>query len=101
MGGLPSVKQGLQDKDPTIAEPLKLQGYAPAQIGKNHLGERNEYLPTFQFRRVLRNSLSPERHGGAVRVRLSQDGKLQGTLRARNIVASTATSVDDPTTDPR
>ena len=40
------AKQGLQDKDPTIAELLKPHGYATAQIGKNHLGDRNEYLPT-------------------------------------------------------
>ena len=38
MVGLPAAKQGLQDKDPTIAELLKPQGYATAQIGKNHLG---------------------------------------------------------------
>ena len=44
--GLPGAKQGLQDKDPTIAELLKTQGYATAQVGKNHLGDRNEYLPT-------------------------------------------------------
>ena len=43
--GLPGAKQGLQDKDPTIAELLKPLGYATAQIGKNHLGDRNEYLP--------------------------------------------------------
>ena len=42
--GLPAAKQGLQDKDPTIAELLKPMGYATAQIGKNHLGDRNEYL---------------------------------------------------------
>src|SRR5882757_2461380 len=44
--GMPAAKQGLQDKDPTIAELLKPHGYATAQIGKNHLGDRNEYLPT-------------------------------------------------------
>jgi arylsulfatase A-like enzyme len=44
--GLPGARQGLQDKDLTIAEMLKTQGYATAQIGKNHLGDRNEYLPT-------------------------------------------------------
>ena len=46
MVGLPGAKQGLQDKDPTIAELLKSEGYATAQIGKNHLGDRNEFLPT-------------------------------------------------------
>jgi arylsulfatase A-like enzyme len=44
--GMPAAKQGLQDKDPTIAELLKPLGYATSQIGKNHLGDRNEYLPT-------------------------------------------------------
>ena len=44
--GLPAAKQGLQDSDPTIADILKPLGYATAQIGKNHLGDRNEYLPT-------------------------------------------------------
>src|SRR6476620_353370 len=44
--GMPAAKQGLQDSDPTIAELLKPHGYASAQIGQNHLGDRNEYLPT-------------------------------------------------------
>jgi len=44
--GLPAAKQGSQDTDPTIAQLLKPYGYATAQIGKNHLGDRNEYLPT-------------------------------------------------------
>jgi len=43
--GMPAAKQGLQDGDPTIAELLKPLRYANAQIGKNHLGDRNEYLP--------------------------------------------------------
>jgi arylsulfatase A-like enzyme len=44
--GLPGAKEGLSAKDPTIAELLKPQGYATAQFGKNHLGDRNEFLPT-------------------------------------------------------
>ncbi len=44
--GLPAAKEGVQDKDPTIAELLKPLDYATAQIGKNHLGDRNEFLPT-------------------------------------------------------
>ena len=44
--GFPGAKQGIQDKDPTIAELLKPHGYASCQIGKNHLGDRNEFLPT-------------------------------------------------------
>ena len=44
--GLPAATVGLHKEDPTIAELLKPLGYATAQIGKNHLGDRNEYLPT-------------------------------------------------------
>src|SRR5262249_24883521 len=44
--GLPGAKEGLSEKDPTIAELLKPQGYATGQFGKNHLGDRNEFLPT-------------------------------------------------------
>ncbi|HUO34141.1 MAG TPA: arylsulfatase [Candidatus Acidoferrum sp.] len=44
--GLPGAPEGLQKGDPTIAELLKPLGYVTAQFGKNHLGDRNEYLPT-------------------------------------------------------
>ncbi len=44
--GLPGAKQGLSSEDPTIAELLKPHGYVSGQFGKNHLGDRNEYLPT-------------------------------------------------------
>src|SRR3954468_6276614 len=44
--GLPGAKEGVSEKDPTIAELLKPQGYVTAQFGKNHLGDRNEFLPT-------------------------------------------------------
>jgi arylsulfatase A-like enzyme len=44
--GIPGATLGLQAKDPTIAELLKPLGYATGQFGKNHLGDRNEYLPT-------------------------------------------------------
>src|ERR1041385_8370230 len=44
--GLPAAKECLSDRDPTIAELLKPQGYATGQFGKNHLGDRNEFLPT-------------------------------------------------------
>jgi arylsulfatase A-like enzyme len=39
-------QRNLYAKDPTIAELLKPQGYATGQFGKNHLGDRNEFLPT-------------------------------------------------------
>jgi arylsulfatase len=44
--GLPGAEAGLQPEDPTIAELLKPLGYATGQFGKNHLGDRDEHLPT-------------------------------------------------------
>lgn len=44
--GLPGATIGLQPEDPTIAELLKPLGYATGQFGKNHLGDRDEFLPS-------------------------------------------------------
>jgi arylsulfatase A-like enzyme len=100
--GLPGAKQGLQDKDPTIAELLKLYGYATAQIGKNHLGDRNEFLPTVhgfdEFYGILY-------HLNAMEEPYEEDYPKTPGFRAqfgpRNIVDSKASEVDDPTEDPR
>jgi arylsulfatase len=44
--GMPGAELGIQDRDITIAEVLKTHGYATGQFGKNHLGDRDEFLPT-------------------------------------------------------
>jgi arylsulfatase A-like enzyme len=44
--GLPGAESGIQAEDPTIAELLKPLGYATGQYGKNHLGDRDDHLPT-------------------------------------------------------
>jgi len=44
--GLPSAKEGMPKEDPTIAALLKNHGYMTGQFGKNHLGDRDEHLPT-------------------------------------------------------
>jgi arylsulfatase len=44
--GLPGADLGLRPEDPTIAEILKPLGYATGQFGKNHLGDKDEFLPT-------------------------------------------------------
>ena len=44
--GMPGAEGGISEKDPTIAGLLKQEGYATGQFGKNHLGDRDEMLPT-------------------------------------------------------
>ena len=44
--GLPGAPEGMKKEDPTIATLLKAQGYVTGQFGKNHLGDRDEMLPT-------------------------------------------------------
>ena len=44
--GLPGAELGLKPEDPTIADLLKARGYLTAQYGKNHLGDRDEHMPT-------------------------------------------------------
>jgi arylsulfatase A-like enzyme len=102
MVGLPGAKQGIQDSDPTIAELLKPLGYATSQIGKNHLGDRSEYLPTVhgfdEFYGILY-------HLNAMEEPYAYDypkgPEFRERFGPRNIVDTKATNVDDPTTDPR
>lgn len=100
--GLPAAKQGLQDSDPTIAELLKPLGYATAQIGKNHLGDRNEYLPTVhgfdEFHGILYHlNAMEEPYDGEY----PKDPKFHEMFGPRNILHTHATDVDDADTDPR
>jgi len=44
--GLPGAELGMREEDPTIATMLKARGYRTGQFGKNHLGDRDEHLPT-------------------------------------------------------
>jgi arylsulfatase A-like enzyme len=44
--GMPGADIGYSDEDPTLATALKAQGYATGQFGKNHFGDRDEFLPT-------------------------------------------------------
>src|SRR4051794_12262917 len=100
--GLPAAPVGLQAKDPTIAELLKVQGYATAQIGKNHLGDRNEYLPTVhgfdEFYGILY-------HLNAMEEPYQDDYPKNPAYRARfgprNMLETKASTTDDQTVDPR
>jgi arylsulfatase A-like enzyme len=100
--GMPAAKQGLQASDPTIAELLKPLGYATAQIGKNHLGDRNDYLPTVhgfdEFYGILYHLNAMEE---PYEDDFPKDSEFYEKFGPRNIIHTTATDVDDSTTDPR
>jgi arylsulfatase A-like enzyme len=100
--GLPAAEQGVKAKDPTIAELLKPMGYATAQIGKNHLGDRNEYLPTVhgfdEFYGILYHlNAMQEPYEGSY----PKSPEFRARFGPRNIVDSKASDKDDPATDPR
>jgi arylsulfatase A-like enzyme len=105
MVGLPAAKQGLQDSDPTIAELLKPYGYATAQIGKNHLGDRNEYLPTVhgfdEFYGILYHLNAMEEPYAADYPKAPKYPNFHARFGPRDILDTKATNVDDPTVDPR
>jgi arylsulfatase A-like enzyme len=100
--GMPAAKQGLQDKDPTIAELLKPYGYATAQIGKNHLGDRNEFLPTVhgfdEFYGILYHLNAMEEPYDP---QYPKSPQFLANFGPRNVIDTKATTVDDATTDPR
>src|SRR5512139_2006438 len=100
--GMPGAKQGIQDKDPTIAELLKPLGYATAQVGKNHLGDRNEYLPTVHgFDEFFGNLYHLNAEEEPELRDYPQDPKFRQMFGPRGVLRLKATDKDDPTVDPR
>jgi arylsulfatase A-like enzyme len=103
--GLTTVGQagasvGMPDEAPTIATALKALGYETGQFGKNHLGDRNEYLPTvhgfdeyFGYLYHLDAMEDPFWH--------SYPPSLKDKVGPRNLLHTFATTTDDPTVDPR
>jgi arylsulfatase A-like enzyme len=86
----------LQDKDPTIAELLKPYGYATAQIGKNHLGDRNEYLPTVhgfdEFYGILYHLNAMEEPYDP---QYPKSPQFLASFGPRNVIDTKASTVDD------
>ena len=100
--GLPGAKQGLQDQDPTIAELLKPHGYATAQIGKNHLGDRNEFLPTVHgFDEFYGNLYHLNAQEEPEDPDYPKNPEFLKKFGPRGVLDCQATTVDDPTIDPR
>ena len=100
--GMPGAQQGLQAKDPTIAELLKTYGYVTAQIGKNHLGDRNEHLPTVHGFDEFYGNLY---HLNAEEEPEDQDYPKNPDFRKmfgpRGLLDCKASEIEDPTVDPR
>jgi arylsulfatase A-like enzyme len=100
--GLPGAKQGLQDKDATIAELLKPQGYTTAQIGKNHLGDRNEFLPTVHgFDEFYGNLYHLNAQEEPEDPDYPKNQEFLAKFGPRGVLDCKASSTDDPTVDPR
>ena len=100
--GLPGAAVGLQKEDPTIAELLKARGYATGQFGKNHLGDRNEYLPTVhgfdEFYGALYHLNASEEPEQAD---YPKDPAFLAKFGPRGVLDCKASATDDPTVDPR
>jgi arylsulfatase A-like enzyme len=100
--GLPAAPQGLHKEDPTIAELLKPLGYATGQFGKNHLGDRNEYLPTVHgFDEFFGNLYHLNAEEEPELFNYPQEPKFRQMFGPRGVLRCKATNVDDPTVDPR
>jgi arylsulfatase A-like enzyme len=103
--GLPAAPVGLHKEDPTIAELLKPLGYTTAQFGKNHLGDRNEYLPTVHG--------FEEFYGNLYHLNAEEEPELPDypnprdfphfheRFGPRGVMDCKATDADDATVDPR
>jgi arylsulfatase A-like enzyme len=102
--GIPGSPRGIQKSDPTLAELLKSQGYATAQFGKNHLGDRNEFLPTVHgFDYCFGNlyHLNAEEEPEELDYPGQKNPAYTQKFGPRGVLRAVATNLDDPTTDPK
>ncbi|WP_310620607.1 arylsulfatase [Flexibacterium corallicola] len=100
--GLPGDPIGLSAEDPSLAQLLKKLGYATGQFGKNHLGDRNEFLPTVHGFDEYWGWLY---HLNAMEYESDPDWpdepKFNDEFAPRHLIHSWAQEDDDPTIDPR
>ena len=100
--GLPGAKEGLSDKDPTLADLLKPLGYMTGQFGKNHLGDRNEFLPTVHgFDEFFGNLYHLNAEDEPEHPDYPQNTQFKLRFGPRGVLRCTATTIDDPSEDPR
>ena len=100
--GLPGATVGLQPEDPTIAELLKPLGYATGQFGKNHLGDRNDFLPTAHgFDEFFGNLYHLNAEEDPEDRDYPKDPRFKERFGPRGVLHCYATDKDDPTEHPR
>lgn len=100
--GLPAATVGLRKEDPTIAELLKPLGYSTAQIGKNHLGDRNEFLPTVHgFDEFYGNLYHLNAEEEPELPDYPKDPAFRAKYGPRGVMECKASDKDDDTVDPR
>jgi arylsulfatase A-like enzyme len=102
--GIPGSTRGIQKGDPTLAEVLKTQGYATGQFGKNHLGDRNEFLPTVHgFDEWFGNlyHLNAEEEPEELDYPGQKSPEYLKKMGPRGVLHAWATDSDDSTTDPK
>jgi arylsulfatase len=102
--GIPGSTLGIQKEDPTLAEVLKSQGYATAQFGKNHLGDRNEFLPTAHgFDEWFGNlyHLNAEEEPEELDYPGQKNPEYKKKMGPRGVLHAWATETEDPTDDPQ
>jgi arylsulfatase A-like enzyme len=100
--GIPGATVGLQPEDITIAEALKPLGYATGQFGKNHLGDRNEYLPTVHgFDEFFGNLYHLNAEEDPEDPDYPKDPAFKAKFGPRGVLKCKASNIDDPTVDPR
>jgi arylsulfatase A-like enzyme len=100
--GLPSAPEGLKKEDPTIADLLKPLGYATGQFGKNHLGDRNEFLPTVHgFDEFFGNLYHLNAEEEPENFDYPKDPAFKAKFGPRGVLHSFASDKDDATVDPR
>jgi arylsulfatase len=99
--GLPGSDVGLHAEDMTVAEALKPLGYATGQFGKNHLGDRNEFLPTVHgFDEFFGNLYHLNAEEEPQNPDYPRDPRFRTRFGPRGVLKCKASDQDDPTVDP-
>ena len=101
--GIPGSKTGLQKEDPTLAEVLKPLGYVTAQFGKNHVGDRNEFLTVRGFDEFFGNlyHLNAEEEPEELDCPGPEDPEYLKKFGPRGVLHSWATDKDNAAENPK